>query len=206
MARKVFISFRFDDGSFYKDKLSEIFDDSTDIINRSEDEDRSQMSEDTIQKYLYEKLSDTSVTIVLLTPMALNHRKDFWGRYDDWMYDEIRYSLEDRDNNRTNGLIAIYTPEAESSLISSTTHSCSICNTTKKVTVVSNIDNLARKNMMNIKSNYKTNPCSNIFDSTWDSYCQFVSWDDFKSDYKKYIENACEKRDMLYKYNLCKRL
>lgn len=206
MARKVFVSFRFSDGASYKDELCDLFDSSTKVINVSEDEDRSQMSESTIQKYLYEKLSDSSVTIVLLTPSALNHQKNTWGVYDDWMYDEIRYSLEDRENNRTNGLVAVYTPEAEATLISTTAHRCSICNTTKSVTVVSDIDNLARKNMMNVLSNYKKNPCNNIYDGEWDSYCRFVSWDDFKEKYIECIENAAKKRDELYKYEIRKRL
>ena len=71
MATKVFISFRFSDGKEIKDELVELFDESTEVINRSEDVDRSQMSEDTIQEYLYEKLKDTSVTIVLITPEAV---------------------------------------------------------------------------------------------------------------------------------------
>lgn len=53
MARRVFISFRFSDGEAYKNQLTDLFDTSTEIINCSEDEDRSKMSEDTIQKYLY---------------------------------------------------------------------------------------------------------------------------------------------------------
>ena len=65
MATKVFISFRFSDGKEIKDELVDLFDESTEVINRSEDVDRSQMSEDTIQEYLYEKLKDTSVTIGL---------------------------------------------------------------------------------------------------------------------------------------------
>lgn len=94
MATKVFISFRFDDGEDIKDELVDLFDASTEVINRSEDMDRSQMSEDTIQDYLYEKLKDTSVTIVLLTPKAVSYQKDWFGNYDDWLYDELRYSLE----------------------------------------------------------------------------------------------------------------
>ncbi len=39
------------------------------------------------------------------------------GDYDDWMYDEIRYSLESREGNRTNGLVAVYTPEVADLLI-----------------------------------------------------------------------------------------
>lgn len=89
MATKVFISFRFSDGKEIKDELVDLFDESTEVINRSEDVDRSQMSEDTIQEYLYEKLKDTSVTIVLLTPEAVSYRKnsvekvygDLWDFY-----------------------------------------------------------------------------------------------------------------------------
>ena len=103
MARRVFISFRFSDGEKYKTKLCELFDGETKVINCSENEDRSGISEETIQKYLYSKLKTTSVTIIIITPQAINHKKDMWGRYDDWMYDEIRYSLEDRENNRCNG-------------------------------------------------------------------------------------------------------
>ena len=92
MARKVFISFRYKDGNIYKEYLSKLFSNSDDVINCSESEDRSGMSEDTIKKYLYSKLKNTSVTIVLLTPEAINHKKIFNGYnyvYDDWNYDEI---------------------------------------------------------------------------------------------------------------------
>lgn len=79
MARRVFISFRFSDGEKYKTKLCELFDGETKVINCSENEDRSGMSEETIQKYLYSKLKTTSVTIIIITPQAINHKKDMWG-------------------------------------------------------------------------------------------------------------------------------
>ena len=155
MATKVFISFRFSDGKKIKDELVDLFDESTEIINRSEDTDRSQMSEEIIQDYLYEKLKDTSVTIVLLTPKAVDYSKNLWGEYDDWLYDELRYSLEDRMNNRTNGVVAIYTNDAKDKLISESTHSCSHCQETKSCRTLKSFDNLARKNMLNIKQSYK---------------------------------------------------
>ena len=71
MARRIFISFRFSDGEAYKNQLTDLFDASTEIINCSEDEDRSKMSEDTIQKYLYSKLRTTSVTIILIVNALL---------------------------------------------------------------------------------------------------------------------------------------
>lgn len=206
MARKVFISFRFNDGNYYKKELCNLFDSSTEVINCSEDEDRSMMSEETIKKYLYNKLKGTSVTIVLLTPNALNHHKNYWGEYDDWMYDEIRYSLEDRDNNRTNGLVAVYTPEAKAAIISKSIHSCPVCNETKEVRSLAAIDNLARRNMLNIKDVYKKNPCDNLYDDEWDSYCSLVSWDEFKRNYAEIIDTAAQKRDLLGHYDIRKRM
>ena len=206
MARKVFISFRFSDGAKYKEELSDLFDNETAIINCSENEDRSEFSEETIKTYLYSKLKTTSVTIIIITPEAVSHKKDWLGQYDDWMYDEIRYSLEDRENNRCNGIVAVYVPEAEEMLIHESTHKCQICNEEQKVTTILTVDNLFRKNMMNVNDSYKTNPCVGVYDSDKDSYCSLVSWDEFKSNYKKYIENAANKREHTERYNLVKRL
>ena len=117
MATNVFISFRYEDGIRYKEYISNLFDKNGDTIDYSEDVDRSQMSDDTIRRYLYGKLRRSSVTIVILTPKAINHKKNWRGEYDDWMYDEIRYYLENREGNRTNGLIAVYTPEAAEMIV-----------------------------------------------------------------------------------------
>lgn len=197
MARKVFISFRFSDGAKYKNELTQLFDSSTQVIDCSEDQDRSSQSESTIKNYLYGKLKNTSVTIVIITPKAVEHQKNWRGEYDDWMYDEIRYSLEDRENNRCNGLIAVYTPEAKNLLISSTANN---------LTTLRDVDNLFRKNMMNILPSYKKNPKEGVYDGTWDSYCSLVSWDDFKKNYADYIDKAGVKRENTYKYNIKKRL
>lgn len=75
MATKIFISFRFSDGHKYKEELEEYFKNNEYIINCSEDEDRSTMSDETIKSYLYDKLSQTSVTIFIVTPESLNHIK-----------------------------------------------------------------------------------------------------------------------------------
>lgn len=127
MGRNVFISFRHSDGKEYKDKLVKLFSNSNIIRDFSEDKDRSSMTEETIKKYLYQKLAKSSVTIVILTKDALDHKRDIHGKIDDWMYDEIRYSLENRDNNLTNGLIAVYTDDVEELLIRRKPHICDIC-------------------------------------------------------------------------------
>ena len=206
MATKVFISFRFSDGKKIKDELVDLFDGSTEVINRSEDKDRSQMSEETIQDYLYDKLKDTSVTIVLLTPEAISYKKDWLGRYDDWLYDELRYSLEDRKNNRTNGVIAIYTDEAKDKVLDDSTHYCQHCQQTKSCRSLKSFDNLARKNMLNIKPKFKKNPCNDLYSDEYDSYISLVSFEVFKKDYKKYIDNAKEKRNRIEEFEIKKRM
>lgn len=155
------------------------------------------MSEDTIRKYLFGKLRRSSVTFVLLTPLAVNHKHNWRGEYDDWMYDEIRYSLENRENNRTNGLVAVYTPEAANMLVS--------INSNGNVSV-KDVDNLFRKNMMNIKPEYKKNPTPGVYDRDYDSYCSLISWNDFVSNIGKYVDLAGSKKDATYKYNIVKRL
>ena len=197
MAYNVFISFRYKDGIQYKNYLANLFNSFYDTVDFSEDEDRSNLSDATIQRYLYGKLKRASITIILLTPGAVNHHKTWNGIYDDWMYDEIRYSLEDREYNRTNGLIAVYTPEAESLLVS---------NSSEGNIIVNNVDNLFRKNMMNVRERYKTNPYIRLYDNDYDSYCSLISWYKFTHNLDKYIEIATEKRNNLYKYNIVKRL
>ena len=206
MSTKVFISFRFSDGKELKDELIELLDSSTEVINRSENVDRSNMSDDTIQEYLYNKLKDTSVTIVILTPEAINYKKDLRGNYDDWLYDEVRYSLEDRANNRTNGIIALYTDDSESLLIKNSTHTCNQCNETRYCRTLQNFDNLVRKNMLNVKKIYKEDACDNLYDDDKDSYISLVHIDQFKKDYVKYINSAKEKRNRKEEFDLRKRI
>lgn len=201
MSRRVFISFRYSDGHRYKEYLDKLFSNTDTVINHSESEDRSNLSEDTIKNYLYNKLKNTSVTIVILTPEAIEHKKiitNFGYKIDDWMYDEIRYSLDDRENNRCNGLIAVYTPETEKLIISRSDDSDLI--TIKK------FNNLVSENMFNIKDYYKHNSKTNIYDANWDHYCSLISWNEFIKNYDKYIECAENKRDNKEQYKINKRM
>ena len=71
---------------------------------------------------------------------------------------------------------------------------------------VNNVDNLFRRNMMNVKPSYKKDPNSDVFDPNYDSYCSLVEWDKFITNVGKYIDIATQKRDTIYKYNITKRL
>ena len=208
MARNVFISFRYKDGYMYKDELANLFDKNKDTIDFSEDQDRSGLSDDSIRKYLFGKLKRASVTIILLTPMAINYFKNY-GQYDDWIYDEVRYSLEDREGNATNGLVAVYVKEAEQHIIGECYHLRSDSTGRKLIETfpgIKQFDNLAYKNMLNVKPEYKTERREKLFDSNLDSYCSLVAYDDFKNNIGYYVDLAFKKRNELYKYNIVKRL
>ena len=215
MARNVFISFRYADGHEYKDELASLFDSNEDTVDFSEDEDRSQMSNVTIRDFLYRKLRRSSVTIMLLTPQAVDYHKKTWINpqtyryetvFDDWIYDEIRYSLEEREGNATNGLVAVYVPETKPYLMTETTHYCEVCRQSSMINNITSRNNLVYKNMMNVKPAYKKHKCINVFDGDYDSYCSLIAYDEFKRNFAYYIDKAYQKRNELYKYNLVKRL
>lgn len=203
MAHNVFISFRFEDGIDYKNELSNILDNSSILYDVSEDEDRSNMTEDAIKQYLYKRLRRSSVIIVLLTPKAITYREKN-GKYEDWLYDELRYSLEDREDNRTKGVIAVYTDSAFPYIIDKSQHYCEVCKKTSEVSIVKDFKNLVRKNMMNVKKDYKKNQCDGIFDSNYDSYASLVHYSDFIQNIGFYINVAIEKKECKFKYDISK--
>lgn len=93
-------------------------------------------------------------------------------------------------------LVAVYTPEVANLLV----------NVQSSGTVsVNTVDNLFRKNMMNVKPQYKKNPNPGIFDRDYDSYCSLIEWDEFIKNIGKYIEIASQKRDAIYKYDITKK-
>lgn len=215
MARNVFISFRFNDGEKYKKELAELFDESEDTVDFSEDEDRSDMSDEMIRQFLYAKLRRSSVTIVLITPKAVDYKintryNSATGRwesyYDDWIYDEVRYSLEDRKDNATNGLIGVYLPEAKPFLMTEKIHYCDICKQSYSINNITPRQNLVTQNMLNIKPEYKRHKCIGVFDGDYDSYCSLIPYETFKDNFAYYVDIAYRKRNELKKYTLCKRL
>lgn len=106
----------------------------------------------------------------------------------------------------TNGLVAVYVPEAKPYLMRETTHYCEICRQTSLINNVLAKNNLVYKNMMNVKPAYKKHKCIDVYDGDFDSYCSLVAYEDFKSNFGDYIEKAYRKRNELYKYKLVSRL
>lgn len=94
-------------------------------------------------------------------------------------------------------MVAVYTPEAECLLIKKGDNN---------TTTVLNVNNLFRRNMMNIKPEHKRNHKPGVFDSNYDSYCSLVAYSAFVNNVGKYIEIAKEKKKTKDYYNITKRM
>ena len=81
-----------------------------------------------------------------------------------------------------------------------------MCREESRVTGLKDVNNLARKNMLNIKESHKKHQCVGVYDRLEDSYVSLISFEDFKSDVNKYIENAVSKRERRNEFNLVKRM
>ena len=131
MGKKIFVSYKFADDRVenlssdqnstvrdYIDMFEEQVDSSDDIYKgESNDEDLSNLSDDTIWEKLKERIYDSSVTIVFISPgMKENNKLD----RDQWIPWEVSYSLKEtsRKNKKggsvtshSNAMLAVVLPD-----------------------------------------------------------------------------------------------
>lgn len=131
MGRKIFVSYKYADDNVknlssyenstvrsYVDKLEDYIDDSEHYYKgESDGEDLSQLSEEIIWNKLKDRIYDSTLTIVLISP---NMKKFLTEDKDQWIPWEISYSLKEvsRKNkngtaitSKTNAMIAIVLPD-----------------------------------------------------------------------------------------------
>lgn len=220
MGKKIFISYKYADSdvanlpghSFwnpttvrsYVDKLEDYFD-ATDHIYKgeSDDEDLSYLSEDAIWEKLKDRIFDSSVTIIMISPnMRINNRSD----RSQWIPWEVSFSLKETTRNdrtsHTNAVLAIVLPDSSGSYEYYLTRTA--CGATTHHT--DKLFKIIRENKFNIKSpNRQLYPqCMGFHYYGNCSYIEATTWSEFVKMPNYYINQAVERQNNKYLYNIVK--
>ncbi|MGX2968076.1 TIR domain-containing protein [Ursidibacter sp. B-7004-1] len=207
MGNKIFISYKYADDCVEQLRLNDIFHTTTardyvDIIQRKLDRDGNHINkgekdnesledfaDETIRSKLADKIFDSSVTIVLISP----NMKDYWkSEKDQWIPWEIAYSLRNkrRSDNRSkrNAILLVILPDRTGNY-----------NYTNKNGFYFDI---IQKNLNNLRFNY---PSSKLKGGCSHSYLLRCDWDNFISNVDGWIEAAIEIKENGDKYNITTR-
>ena len=191
---KTFISYKYDEAQDLRDEIIDALGDEYASYYMGETADSPDLTDESTEKikdYLKDMMYNTSVTIVLLSP---NMKKSKWI---DW---EIEYCLKEiKRKNRTsltNGVVAVIQKvNGDYSWFRSEKNGKWSYDSSKLYPIICN-------NHCNVKDDYKKS--SDGYDVLMDSYISYISEEDFLSNPIKYIDNAFDKSEKSYKYDLCK--
>ena len=225
MGHKIFVSYKYHDADVqkitnnylyqdtvrdYVDQLQNYFDGTDDIYKGEDDgEDLSKLSEDAIWSQLKDRIYDSTLTIVMISP----NMKSFSPDREQWIPWEISYSLKEvsRKNkagnmvtSSSNAILAIVLPNRNGSyayFLEDRNCCASGCRSFKTNTLFT----ILRKNMFNIKKPDK-NLCTNheeIYHGD-SSYIYSVTWKDFIDNPNYYIEKAYHLQNSIEQYDIYK--
>ena len=217
MARKIFVSYKHSDDSVenlngettaraYVDELIELFEDD-EIYKGEGDEDLSEFKDETIETHLKDKIYDSSITLVLISP---NMKDESENESDQWIPWEVSYSLKEITRNdrtsHTNGMLAVVLPDEDSSysyFLEDDT--CSVCHC--RILHRNTLFQILRDNMFNIKEPTYSDCPKHLPQTVYkghSSYIYSVKWCDFIGDTDKYLDTAEEIRDNKDDYDITK--
>ncbi len=176
----------------------------TDHTNKAEkdNEDLSELTEEVIQQKLYDRIYDSTVTIVLVS----KNMKESKHEKLQWIPREMTYSLREKTrDDRTsyaNGILAVILPDESGSYDHGIKHrDCVIEIQTNS------FFNIIALNMFN-RNEHKKNICatcrSHHHHGDDHSYVYPVRWDDFVKNHNLYIEHALSLKDRLNEFELTK--
>ena len=213
MGYKIFISYKYKDGDVegrntiardYVNKLESYFDSTSHIYKgESDNEDLSYLSEDAIWARLKDKMYDTSVTIVMISP---NMRESYRNDRSQWIPWEVAYSLrETTRSDRTshsNAMLAVVLPDRNGSYsycLEETPYGKIIYHTQGFFKIIED-------NMVNKKGpdGYKFPRCGQFHYQEGCSYIEAVRWCDFVENPNKYIDAAVERKEHIGDYKITK--
>lgn len=213
--RKIFVSYKYKDSNVqqlagispgedtdymitprhYVDTVIEMIGEDHVYKGEKSDEDASHLADLTIQSKLRDKLFDSSITLVLLSP-------NMWDRAlpqkEQWIPNEIYYSLLNKSRgerkSKTNAVLLVALPDISGSYEHAVVHgNCGV-----RSWQTHNFFHVIRENMFNLKLP-NTNSCDTCFNSHHTggdhSYAHPVKWEDFISDHNSYIDHCLALRD-----------
>ena len=216
MARKIFVSYKHGDANVaqftgfstarnYVEELIDLFEDD-EIYKGEGNEDLSEFKDATIEDHLKDKIYDSSITLVLISP---NMEEAYKKESDQWIPWEISYSLKEITRNErtshTNAILAVVLPD----LIGSYEYylvddACEHCHF--RLLKVDRLFQILRDNMFN-RINAKTVDCPNQHVTVYQgesSYIKSVKWSDFEEDTEKYLKAAEDIRENIEDYDITK--
>lgn len=215
-ANNVFVSYKYHDSDVkplknntivrdYVDYLENMFNKSKKVYYRGEKDgnDLSDLNEETIRKYLADKIFYTSITIVLMSP---NMYDRYLSENEQWIPWEISYSLKEnrRESGKShmNAILAVVLPDCNGKYdYAIEQHDC------HRTIRTNEFFPIIRKNMFNIKKP-DTGDCKcgcQVYHGTC-SYIPIVRWDDFIDNYDKYIQEALDNKEDCESFNIIKQL
>ena len=225
MGKKIFVSYKYVDDQVenlvwntnatvrdYVDKFEEKVDSSDDIYKgESDDEDLSDLEDDTIWEKLKDRIYNSSVTIVFLSPGM----KESWkADRDQWIPREVSYSLKEttRKNKKgesvtshSNAMLAVVLPDTSGSY-SWYLESRSCCDSKCTTHHTDKLFTIIKKNKFNRIKNGSKRTCDNneTIQTGTCSYIEAVKWSNFIADYQKYVDKAVDRQDHIDEYDICK--
>ena len=234
MGYKIFVSYKYHDSSVYPlnpylhpflffnnnhktivrnyvDCLESYFDSTNHIYKgESDNEDLSALSEDTIWEKLKDRIYDSSVTIVMISP---NMREPYISEDSQWIPWEIAYSLrETTRGDRTShsiAILAVILPDRNNQYTYFTQpFAYQMMNNFYFYVNEDTVFSIIRNNMNN--HNWKRNnfllPGQYSISTGEESYIPSVTWDNFIKQPTNYIECAVRHKANILNYTICKEI
>ena len=227
LGKKIFVSYKYADDQVenltlkensivrdYIDKFEEKLDSSDNIYKgESDGEDLSNLSDDIILEKLKDRIYDSSVTIVFISPgMRETWKKD----REQWIPWEISYSLKETSRKNKNGdpvtshsnaMVAVVLPD-ENGSYSYYLEAKSCCSGGCIMHHTDRLFEIIKKNKFNRTKNASKRTCDNN-DTIWSGTCSYieaVKWSNFIADYQKYVSSAVARQEHIDEYNIRKEL
>lgn len=178
-----------------------------DHTNKAEedDEDLSNLTEEVIQGKLYDRIYDSTVTIILMSKRMV----EALGEKQQWIPREIAYSLREKTRedrtSYTNGILAVVIPDENNSYEYAVVDKpCGV-----RSWQTHTFFKIINENMFNRHNKDQTycNLCFGNHHNGHDhSYIHPVKWDDFVKNHNVYINRVLDLKDRLDEFDLMKDL